>query len=289
MVTVRYFALFLLFGLLALSPRTGRSESSRSDPATGSGASLFAQSARKALDGDFPNREISFLLLDARSGRVLASRWNDPDVPIPLGSLVKPITALAYGERHEFKYPDHICRGAATGCWLRGGHGAVDLTSAIAYSCNSYFRMLTAGLTGAEVAPTAIRLGLDAPTPGVSGLALAGLGNQWLISPLRLARAYLEVVRRRHQPGVRQIVAGMAESARRGTGAEVDRVLPYPGALVKTGTARCTHVPRAAGDGFAMVLMPADQPQVLLMVRVHGVPGARAAKTAGQMLRRIEE
>jgi len=26
----------------------------------------------------------------------------------------------------------------------------------------------------------------------------------------------------------------------------------------------------------------------LLMVRVHGVPGAQAAKTAGQILRRIE-
>jgi len=37
-----------------------------------------------------------------------------------------------------------------------------------------------------------------------------------------------------------------------------------------------------------VVLTPAESPQILLMVRVHGVPGSQAAKTAGQMLRRIE-
>jgi len=38
-----------------------------------------------------------------------------------------------------------------------------------------------------------------------------------------------------------------------------------------------------------VALTPPDNPQILLMVRVHGVPGAQAAKTAGQMLRRIED
>jgi cell division protein FtsI/penicillin-binding protein 2 len=103
-----------------------------------------------------------------------------------------------------------------------------------------------------------------------------------------MARAYLEFIRRREQPGVREVLAGMAQSAKHGTGAEVDRALAFPDALVKTGTAPCTHSPRAPGDGFVVVLTPADQPQILLMVRVHGVPGAQAAKTAGQMLRRIE-
>jgi len=35
-------------------------------------------------------------------------------------------------------------------------------------------------------------------------------------------------------------------------------------------------------------MFPADAPRVLLLVRVHGVPGAEVAKTAGKMLRRIE-
>jgi cell division protein FtsI/penicillin-binding protein 2 len=103
-----------------------------------------------------------------------------------------------------------------------------------------------------------------------------------------MARAYLELARTYDQAGVRQILDGMAQSAARGTGAEVDRALAFPDALVKTGTAMCTHATRAPGDGFAIVMVPADHPQILLMVRVHGVPGAMAAKTAGQMLSRIQ-
>ena len=288
MVAIRHFALLLALVPIALSPSSGRAGARAEEPANARDSSLFAQSATEALNRDFPSRDISFLLLDASTGRVLASRWDHPDQPIPMGSLVKPFAALAYGEQHEFQYPVHTCRGTATGCWLPRGHGEIGLTSAIAYSCNSYFRMLTANLTGADVAPIAARFGIESPDRDASGPALAGIGSRWQISPSRMARAYLEFIRRREQPGVREVLAGMAQSAKHGTGAEVDRALAFPDALVKTGTAPCTHSPRAPGDGFVVVLTPADQPQILLMVRVHGVPGAQAAKTAGQMLRRIE-
>jgi len=251
-------------------------------------SSLFAQSAGEALARDFLSRDISFLLLDAHTGRVLAARWDHPDAPIPMGSLLKPFTALAYGERHNYQYPSHTCRGTSTGCWLPRGHGDVDLTAAIAHSCNSYFRTLTEDLTAADIFPTADRFELDRPGPEAIGPELAGLGNRWRTSPLRLARAYLGLVRERQQPGVSQLLDGMALSARYGTGAQVHRAFPVPHMLVKTGTAMCIHSPHAPGDGFTVVLTPAENPQILLMVRVHGVPGAQAAKTAGQMLRRIE-
>jgi len=274
------------------------------DASTIPSSSLFRQSAARKIEREFapcaessePTTEkcrqlsrVSFLLLDAHTGAVLASRWPNPEVPIPLGSLVKPITALAYGERHQFQYPTHICRGAKSGCWLPRGHGKVELTTAIEYSCNSYFRTLTAEMTSADIAPLAESLGLRAPEPGASRMALAGIGVDWQNSPLRMAAAYLELVRRRDQPGIRQIVAGMEQSAAHGTGAEVDRALGRTDALVKTGTAPCTHAPRAPGDGFVIALMPATDPQILLMVRVHGVPGTQAARTAGTLLRRIEE
>jgi cell division protein FtsI/penicillin-binding protein 2 len=288
MVAIRHLVLLSLVSLLALSPSSGSAGAPGSDRANPPRSSLFAQSAGQILNHDFPSGDVSFLLLDARTGRVLASRWDNPQTPIPLGSLVKPFTALAYGEHHAFRYPAHICRGTATGCWLPRGHGEVALPSAIAYSCNSYFRALTANMTAVDVSPTAMRFGLEPPPPETVGPALAGLGNRWLISPLSMARAYLEFVRRRDQPGVSQILAGMAQSAKQGTGAEVDRALPFPDALVKTGTAMCTHAKRAPGDGFTIAMSPSDDPQILLMVRVHGVPGAQAAKTAGQMLSRIE-
>jgi hypothetical protein len=285
MVAIRYIALTL--SLVALSLSSGQARPAGSELANSS--TLFAQSAEEALAHDFPSRDISFLLLDAHTGRVLASRWDDPDAQIPMGSLLKPFTALAYGEQHDFRYPSHTCRGASSGCWLPRGHGDVDLATAIAQSCNAYFRLLTTNLTAADVTSTATRFGLDRPGPETSGPELAGLGTRWRTSPVRVAHAYLELVRERWQPGVTEILDGMVRSAQQGTGAELHRAFPLRDALVKTGTAACTHSRHAPGDGFTVAMTPADDPQILLMVRVHGVPGAQAAKTAGQMLRRIEE
>jgi len=282
-------ALPLIVALLALSPSSGDTRSSASDRADSPPASLFAQAASQRLAHDYPDASMSFLLIDVPSGKTLASRWDNLDTPIPLGSLVKPFTALAYGEHHAFLFPPHVCRGSATGCWRPRGHGLVDLSTAIAYSCNSYFRVLTEQMTAADVAPTAMHFGLEPPASASAGPALAGLGDRWLISPPHMAGAYLELVRRRDQPGVRQILAGMAQSAQQGTGAEVDRALPFPYALVKTGTAMCTHSTHAPGDGFAIVMTPSQEPRTLLMVRVHGVPGAQAAKIAGEMLRSLQK
>jgi cell division protein FtsI/penicillin-binding protein 2 len=289
MVPVNKIGLLPVIGILFLTPTTTRSFPAAFSENTAARNSLFAQSSTQILQREFTGRKVSFLLLDVQTGTLLASRWQDADQPIPLGSLVKPFTALAYGEEHQFRYPTHMCRGDAGGCWLPGGHGMIGITNAIADSCNSYFRMLTAGMTSADVNPSAQRLGLDPPAPELSGPDLIGVGNRWLISPLHMARAYLELNRRRDQSGVRELVAGMAQSARQGTGAEVDRALKHSTALVKTGTAACTHHDHAPGDGFVIALVPAGQPELLLMVRVHGVPGAKAALTAGRMLRRIEE
>jgi hypothetical protein len=285
MVSIKPILITVLILLTSL-PSRSRPDTER---AAGPHASLFAQSAAQALEHDFPDPGISFLLLDARTGEVLASRWDQPNIPIPLGSLAKPFAALAYGEHHNFQYPSFTCRGSKGGCWRPRGHGDMDMTSAIAYSCNSYFRSLTEDLTSTDVAGTASQYGLELPDRESSGAELAGLGSRWRMSPVRMARAYLKLLAARQQPGVREILSGMERSARQGTGAEVDRALQSGGALVKTGTAACTHVRHAPGDGFTVALAPADEPRILLMVRVHGVPGSHAAKTAGEMLRRIEE
>lgn len=116
MVSIKQIALPLALLCLLAEP-------SRGGPKAGiaEGSSLFAQSAARALDREFPGRDISFLLLDAPTGEVLASRWEHPENPIPLGSLVKPFAALAYGQKHNFQYPIHTCRGTTSGCWRPGG------------------------------------------------------------------------------------------------------------------------------------------------------------------------
>ncbi len=251
--------------------------------------SLFSQSAVLVLEREFSSADISYLLLDARSGTLLSSRWDDPAKPIPLGSLVKPFTALAYAETHENQFPTHVCRGEASGCWQVRPHGKLNLISAISVSCNSYFRALAVSLTGEQLIPVANRFGLDPPDPTLSGPGLMGLGDRLPIAPLKIARAYLELYHRRDQPVVREILAGMEQSARNGTGKGVGDALKHADALVKTGTAPCTHAHAAPGDGFVIAMVPANQPELLLLVRVHSVPGATASITAGRMLRRLED
>jgi len=262
--------------------------SSASGPVT-SVRSLFAQSAARTLGEEFASDDVSYILLDAQTGSLLASHWPDADRPIPLGSLIKPFTALAYAEHHDFHYPIYVCRGATSGCWQPSPHGRLNLVSALAYSCNSYFLDLAAHLTGNEMLEVAAQFGIDPPDPTLSGPALMGIGEEWPIAPFRMANAYLELIERRDDPGVRKIILGLQDSALWGTGSGVGRALKHSDALVKTGTAVCTHAHHAPGDGFVIALVPADQPQLLLFVRVHGVAGAKAAAIAGRMLSRLEQ
>ncbi len=278
-------------------------EGLRTENADNAATSLYSQSAgqiiRKTLAAcvSSPKREalcserenLSYLLLDTNTGAVLAADWANSESPIPLGSLVKPFTALAYGEKHEFRYPAHNCRGTSSGCWLPRGHGQIGLQTAIADSCNSYFRMLAVDMSASDVLSVTRSFRLQSPNPNAYETDLIGLGTRWLISPLAMAQAYAELTRRSDQPGVREILAGMALSGRQGTGAEVDRALKHASALVKTGTAVCTHAKRAPGDGFAVAVLPAENPEILLMVRVHGIPGSHAARIAGEMLGEVAE
>jgi hypothetical protein len=276
-----------LFAPPSASPGQSRARSAPPEPPEPK--SLFAQSAVELLDREFPSPDISFLLVDAHSGVLLASRWEDAGRPIPLGSLVKPFTALAYGAQHGYRFPGHICRGEASGCWQLRPHGPLDLRSAIAYSCNSYFRVLADALTGEQMLAVTEQFGLEAPAAGLSGPPLMGLGNDWPIAPLHMAHAYLELIHRRDQPAVHDILTGMAQAASYGTGSSVGRALKHVDALVKTGTAPCSHPRAAPGDGFSVALVPAAQPEILLMVRVHGVPGSTASVTAARMLARLTE
>src|SRR5262245_29086515 len=216
--------------------------------------SLFSQSAVLVLEREFSSADVSYLLFDARTGTLLSSRWEDPAKPIPLGSLVKPFTALAYGETHEYQFPIHVCRGEASGCWQVRPHGKLDLVSAISVSCNSYFRTLAENLTREQLIPVTKRFGLEPPDTALSGPGLMGLGDHWRIAPVKMAHAYLELYHRRDQPGAREILAGMAQSAHNGTGKGVGESLRHADALVKTGTAPCTHPHPAPGDGFVVAM-----------------------------------
>lgn len=221
-----------------------------------------------------------YLLLDAHTGAVISQDWPDSERPVPLGSLVKPFTALAFAETHRFAYPQFECKGQSSGCWSPRGHGRIEMKQAIAWSCNAYFLALSAAVRIEDVASLASRFGLRGPAPGSAASTLVGLGDGWETSPLSVARAYCELAARAGAPGVDELLAGMALSATIGTGSAVGA-----SALVKTGTAPCVHSRKTPGDGYTIVLYPKDAPRIALLVRVEGVPGSQAAAAARQVLR----
>jgi cell division protein FtsI/penicillin-binding protein 2 len=161
------------------------------------------------------------------------------------------------------------------------------LEEAIAQSCNAYFLELAAGLDRTRAAQTFARYGLAGPPATAAAKSLAGLGSAWKEPPLTLAKAYLQLEKEQQSPMQSRIVKGMLGSASHGTARAVDETLGSNAALAKTGTAVCSHTPQGAGDGFTVVLYPAAQPRLLLLVRMHGAAGAESAKVAGAMLRSL--
>src|SRR5947207_2363665 len=240
-------ATLLVLPLCAEGPRTENVKDSATSLYSQSAGRIISKTLSACASSHEPSavcserENLAYLLLDIQTGAVLASEWANSEAPIPLGSLVKPFTTLAYGEKHQFKFPVHNCRGTSSGCWLPRGHGQIGLQAAIADSCNSYFRMLVSDMSRGDLVPVTHSFSLQTPDENASQADLLGLGPRWLISPFAMARAYAELSRRADHPGAREILAGMAQSGRQGTGAEVDRTLKHASALVKTGTAACTH------------------------------------------------
>jgi cell division protein FtsI/penicillin-binding protein 2 len=220
--------------------------------------------------------DVNYIVVDVRTRQVLKQDWPDPDRPIPVGSLVKPFTALA----SSGPFPEFVCKGAVDRCWLAKGHGSVGFREALAHSCNSYFLQLARGVDVNSLAVVAAKFGIPPPDADTAE-ARIGLGTSWQISPLALTRAFCELAERAAEPRVAEILAGLKLAAESGTASALGR-----DALAKTGTAPCLAKRRHKGDGFTIVLAPADAPRIAMLVRVHGVPGAEAAKSAALLLTR---
>jgi cell division protein FtsI/penicillin-binding protein 2 len=259
-------------------------------PQTSGETQIFSLAAKATLEQRFPGADISYVLLDA-SGAVLAQRWpaDSASEAVSPGSLLKPFLALAYGEQHGGEFPIVRCFGTRSRCWYPPGHGAMGLEEALAQSCNAYFLELARSLDRRRAAQTFARFGLAGPPPEASYESLPGLDSAWKETPLTLAQAYLALVREQHSPLQGRIEKGMRGSAAHGTARAVDALLGANAALAKTGTTVCTHHPRGAADGFTVVLYPAAQPRLLLLIRVHGTTGAETAKVAASMLHALGE
>lgn len=115
--------------------------------------------------------------------RVSHNEWNklvtDPDKPLlnkaiqaqlAPGSTFKIIMAMAGWEEGIAQTLHVHCTGGAVfygrrfGCWVKGGHGEVDLTKAIYQSCDVFFYTLAEKLGIERIAKYATALGLGQKT-----------------------------------------------------------------------------------------------------------------------------
>jgi cell division protein FtsI/penicillin-binding protein 2 len=198
--------------------------------------------------------------------------WDSPTVPLGMGSLLKPFLALAYSVTHG-AYPVIHCSGYASGCWYARGHGQQHLVEGLANSCNTYFLALAATMDRAALDTICLSYGLQAPARSLPAADLIGLGHGWPQAPLNVARAFAILAANAGEASVRTVLQGMARCAKTGTARAVG-VSCY----AKTGTAPCSHFPRASGDGFAVAIYPLDQPRRLVLLQHHNTTGANAAR-----------
>lgn len=260
-------------------------------------ATVFSASSRAetsaglqlAIDRALPSAAVSYLLWDLNSDKILAKRWEHSEEPIVVGSLIKPFTAAAYIQSTEKPFPQFVCQGSQSFCWLPQGHGRLGIERAIEESCNTYFLSLAQEIPYEKAIETFAQLGLPSFERDGMERTLAGLSRSWKIQPVRLAAAYAQLLREsRRDARMSEILLGMKLSAGRGTAKAIRTRVPEAAVLAKTGTAACCHPRRATADGFTVAMFPAEQPRLLVLVRVHGVTGAVSAATAGTILALVE-
>ncbi|MDQ2711701.1 MAG: hypothetical protein M3Y24_05595 [Acidobacteriota bacterium] len=208
----------------------------------------------------------------ALPGRTQTQNWAAMDKPVPMGSLLKPFLVLAYGITHT-QFPVAYCRGATTGCWYAHGHGTQNVVDALANSCNTYFLALASAIDSSALESICLIYGLRASPRLLPAPNLIGLGPGWPQAPRDVVRAFANLAENASDPHVRLVLTGMTRCADTGTA----RALGLR-AYAKTGTAACSHLPRASGDGFAVAIYPPDQPRHRLLVQRHNVTGAIAAR-----------
>ena len=211
----------------------------------------------------------SFLIATA-DGHITSRSWPDADIPVPIGSLIKPFTSLAYAKQFGSPFPKVNCDG--TTCWRSSGHGLLDFPHAMAVSCNTYFRSLADRLNPSDLAVLLDSFGIPAKPAMLTRDARLGIGSDLGIAPSTLLKSYAMLLQRQDK----EILEGLRLAGTIGTGKQwKGRV------LVKTGTAACA---KDEGDGFAFVAYPVVNPRTLILVRNHRQTGAATAVKLASVL-----
>jgi cell division protein FtsI/penicillin-binding protein 2 len=216
-------------------------------------------------------------------GNLLARRW----LARP-GSTIKPFTLLALLEAGKLDPKEgYVCprrltiAGRDFTCVHPDVPLAMNVSRAIAYSCNCAVAHFARRFASDELSAALVRNGFTSVRHGLSGddCRLQALGEDGMrVTPLELLSAYRHLALRAGESKLTPVIEGLegAVDFGSGQGAQVkDRHVAG-----KTGSA----FPWAWFAGFA----PGPKPDVAIVALVEGRSGgADAAPLAGEMLRKF--
>lgn len=216
------------------------------------------------------------IVVDAGSGQVIKRAGQQ--ISSAPGSAIKPFTAVALidsGRPITISCPLKLEIGTRS---LSCSHPVlarpVDLSSALAYSCNNYFARGSQRLTS-----TLQRFGLAARSPADDEQARLQAIGEWGVSctPLQLAQAYRRLALLRKNGKYAAVWEGMEGAVEYGT-AQLAAVKDVRVAG-KTGT--------AAGHGWFAGWMPAEEPKYVVAVSVPQGRGGDAAQIASKVFQSL--
>lgn len=204
-------------------------------------------------------------------------------VPRPVGSLQKPWVVAAWAEAHPDAAPPLLDCTRASGCWRPSGHGRVDLSRAIAQSCNAYFLALARATPEEDRARALESAGFEMrrPLAPEASIGLGPLEALPRIAPAALLRAYRDLLAHpwpARDDLRRALLDGMRAAALDGTGATLGR----RGWLVKTGTVPSLEGRPFATSGWALAAAAGGE-SLSLALLAEGT-GREAAAALGETL-----
>jgi penicillin-binding protein 2 len=253
----------------------------------------------------FESAQGTALLVDVKTRRLIAVHGGPKagGELLPPGSTLKPFVLLALLQKGKLRAEEAF---TCPGRLAIGGHSfncshpplgsALQVRTALAYSCNCFVAHFAERFESGELAANLERSGLDAltglvgasevsgrilPARGVEANRLQALGeDRVLITPAELAMGYRWLALGVGRADLEPVVGGLEDAVEYGTGqlARVDGMR----VAGKTGSVRDADGARVAWfAGFA----PSRAPEVAVAVMLQGRSGgADAAPVAGRIL-----
>lgn len=240
-------------------------------------------------------RSGEIVVLDVQSGAVLASvRSRVTEMAHPPGSVAKLLTAHAglvcgcVSTGTRFGCANALKIGGRTyPCTLKGGHGRLDITEALAQSCNVWFYQAARQIGTARILKSWRGFGFahlpDAPQ--VRSVERLAVGEEGLrVSALEMAGLARTIALKKQitDSPCRVLAAGMRGAVTHGTARELAR-LPFAVAG-KTGSPGHTGDP-AKRHGWFVGFAPYEKPRIAFAVFcLDGNSYLSAVPVAGKML-----